>query len=826
MNQRARKLFILLLLAGVYFLGGKVGLSLAFAHTNATPIWPPAGIALAAILILGPWVWPAILAGAFAVNFTTGDTSAAASLGIAVGNTLEAVLGGLLVKEYAGGAAAFDRPQNIFKFVFLAALLSTAVSATVGTTITSIQTPSRWELYAPVWFTWWLGDMVSNLTIAPLLLIWSTRPLRRFTGARLGELAAILCLILLLGLGMFAGWFPAHSKNYPLEYLTIPLLLWAAFRFGQRTVIVATLLMATLALRGTLRGYGPFAVVSVNESLLLLQAFVGIITITLLVLAAALSDRRLADAAMRESENRLRAIVDNSTAVIFLKDVQGRYLMVNRQWEQVTGISRARAMGKTGRDVFPSDTAQHLNDDDRTVIERATPVQFEEKVPNKNDERTFITVKFPLFDDSGSVYAVCGIATDISDRTKAESERIQLLDSERAARAEAERANRLKDEFLATVSHELRTPLNAILGWAQLLTTGKSTDEDLAYGLETIERNARAQAQLVEDLLDMSRIISGKIRLDLQRVHLPVIVTSACNSVGPMAEAKKLSVHCTIEPAVPSVWGDPLRLQQVALNLLSNAVKFTPAGGSITVTLDRTGDDVQLTVTDTGRGIQPDFLPHIFERFRQADAPTTRAHGGVGLGLSIVKHLVDLHSGTITAHSDGDGRGATFIVRLPLAPVTASSSSLDPSRVSPASASRAAASRDLSRMKILVVDDEPDARDLARRILEEAHASIRTAASCAEALQLIQQDKPDLLLSDIGMPIEDGYSLLTKLRALPPSDGGNIPAIALTAFARPEDRQRALAVGFQAHVSKPIQAQSLTTTIADLMARRPAAPVM
>jgi signal transduction histidine kinase len=396
-------------------------------------------------------------------------------------------------------------------------------------------------------------------------------------------------------------------------------------------------------------------------------------------------------------------------------------------------------------------------------------------------------------------------------------ERERLLESERAARAESERASRLKDEFLATLSHELRTPLNAILGWTHLLRTRLDDTRQLAEGLETIDRNARVQAQIVNDLLEMSRIISGKLRLDLQHVDLASIAEEAITSSRPAADNKRIALQSTIDAAAGEIWGDPARLQQVLWNLLSNAIKFTPEGGRIDVQLERVDQHVELTISDSGQGIKAEFLPYLFDRFRQADASTTRQHRGMGLGLSIVKNLVEMHGGSVTASSAGENQGSTFVVTLPLA----SESGLRAYGLSlrEAPEGETAIEPDFHGLRLLVVDDEHDAREFVSRVLSEAGAEVRTAASTAEALRAIADDPPDLLISDIGMPQADGFELIRAIRKLPASQGGRMPALALTAFARSEDREQALLAGYQGHLAKPVQPAELTAQVARLARR-------
>jgi PAS domain S-box-containing protein len=428
--------------------------------------------------------------------------------------------------------------------------------------------------------------------------------------------------------------------------------------------------------------------------------------------------------------------------------------------------------------------------------------------PNMFNERTERLV--------GGVAAQAGIAIDnvrmVEAAQRAAEERKVLLDRERSARAEAERSNQMKDEFLATLSHELRTPLTAILGWSQVLRRGNRTAEEQVRGLETIERNARAQAQLIEDLLDMGRITSGKVMLDMKLLMPSVVVDAALDAVRPAADAKGIRLERDFSPT-GHVAGDANRLQQVVWNLLTNALKFTPRGGTVRISVWAHAGHVDITVTDNGVGIRHEFLPYVFERFRQADASTTRRHGGLGLGLSIVKHLVEQHGGTVSAASEGEGMGSSFTVRLPLA-----SGEIRAQRMhSPPRADSAPLPemglRDLGGLKVLLVDDEADARELISRILRDCGCTVQCAANAAEAVALARAGQYDLLLSDIGMPDVDGFELLSRIRALGPARGGALPAIALTAFARSEDRLRALETGFLDHVPKPIEPSELIATI-------------
>jgi PAS domain S-box-containing protein len=445
------------------------------------------------------------------------------------------------------------------------------------------------------------------------------------------------------------------------------------------------------------------------------------------------------------------------------------------------------------------------------------------------DGRTFERYGFPQRVNGKCVGVVVNFR-DITERKQVEAEREALLASEQKARHEAETANRTKDEFLATLSHELRTPLNAILGWARMISDNRLSEEDKARGLEIIQRNALLQAQLVEDILDVSRIVSGKLRMEVRPVELSSVIEGAVESVLPAAEAKGIRLQRVLDSGTSLVSGDSDRLQQVVWNLLMNAIKFTPKGGRVQVRLERVNSHIEIIVADTGIGINPEMLPHVFERFRQADQSSTRSYGGLGLGLAIVRHLVESHGGTVEAGSLGQGRGATFTVKLPLMATRSSGVQTEEprERVHPTARSGATAAHsggtatqfecpsELQGLDVLVVDDDEDARRLVRTVLESCKARVTTVSNAADALSALQSSRPDVLISDLGMPVEDGYSLIHKVRALSPEQGGQTPAAALTAYARVEDRLQVLRSGFQIHLPKPIEPAELVAVVANL----------
>src|SRR5687768_6761316 len=402
----------------------------------------------------------------------------------------------------------------------------------------------------------------------------------------------------------------------------------------------------------------------------------------------------------------------------------------------------------------------------------------------------------------------------ISELQRSEEARGQLLLRAERARAEAEAANRIKDEFLATLSHELRTPLTSLLGWSSVLRESRREEKVLVQGLEAIDRNARVQAQLIDDLLDVSRIVSGKLNLDVRPLDISSVTRASINVVQPAAHAKGITLEYWAQPGLGAISADSARLQQIIWNLLSNAVKFTPHGGKINVRVARDGSNAKVTVNDSGQGIDPEFLPRVFDRFRQADSSTTRNFGGLGLGLAIVRHLVELHGGTVSAESEGVGMGATFSASFPLLTDRA-----EPITVMQSGEVHASELRSLDGLRVLLVDDEPETREIISTVVERTGAEVKTCTSAHEALTELVEWRPHVILSDIAMPDEDGYSFIGRVRSLPQNEGGNTPAAALTAYAREEDRKQALAAGYQMHIAKPIGAGQLVTMIAKLAGR-------
>ena len=528
------------------------------------------------------------------------------------------------------------------------------------------------------------------------------------------------------------------------------------------------------------------------------------------VLANDITERKKAEDALRISEDRYRDLVDNSHELICTHDLDGRVLSVNPWAARALGYPGESLIGINIRDGLLPDYRAHFDEYLLTVRAEGS-ARGVMKVRTATGDVRLWEYYNTLRTEGVERPIVRGMAHDVTERREA-------LKREKEARLEAEAANRVKDEFLSTLSHELRTPLTAIMGWSDLLLHDEVEPDKRQQAIETIARNANSQCQLINDLLEVSRIITGKLRVEFVACELQSVIEAAAESIRPTAEAKGIRLQLDLDWQAGSVFGDQERLQQIVWNLLSNGVKFTPSGGSVNVSLQRINSHVEIVVKDTGMGIRLDFLPHVFDRFRQADGSTTRTYGGLGLGLAIVRHLVELHGGTAWAESDGENLGSKFTVRLPL--MVAAEPHLEIPVDAPIVAT---VQRDrnlsLTGLRVLVVDDEVDARTLLTAMLERCGAEVISLDSAREGLQTIESWRPDVLVADIGMPVEDGYTLIRKVRALPKERGGQTPALALTAYARTEDRVRALSEGYQLHLAKPVDRVELATVVASLANR-------
>ena len=663
------------IIAIVYFAAAELGLSLASLHSNVTPVWPPTGIAIASLLIFGRRIWPGIFAGALAANLLT-DIPVVSSFGIAVGNTLEALTAGWLLERSKNWRRSFNSLGHVMTFVVYAAVLAPLVSATIGSLSLCLADAKEWARFPWIWLTWWMGDGFGALIVTPLLLSWSVPG--KVKSRDVPEIFSLFVLLLIVVLIVFGGWFPGPVKTYPLAYLCLPSLLWAALKFDQRVVSSAIVLMAGLAVWGFRHGYGPFVHGSPNVSLLLLTSFVGTSSLMTMVVAAVISERRKAQAERSKlgselelNRRRIEDIVAHVPGVVWEAwgnpdTANQRIDFVSSHVEKMLGYSKEEWLSTPNFWL----SIVHPDDKERAAAEAAAifasgkggAIRF--RWMHKDGREVWVEAQSIVVCDETGPVGMRGVTMDITAAVKAEIERAKLLELESHARQQAEEASRLKEEFLATVSHELRTPLNAVVGWSRLLRTGQLDKDGMLHAVEVIERNAAAQRQIIEDLLDVSRIVTGKLRINTQPVDVLLVIHAAIESVRPAAEAKEIKIATHVEAPDTIVRADLDRMQQVLWNLLANAVKFTPAGGVIDVHLEKHDSLAEIRIEDSGPGIPPEFLPRIFERFSQADGSSTRKHGGLGLGLAIVRHLVELHGGTVLAGNHDNG-GAVLTVQLP-----------------------------------------------------------------------------------------------------------------------------------------------------------------
>jgi PAS domain S-box-containing protein len=494
----------------------------------------------------------------------------------------------------------------------------------------------------------------------------------------------------------------------------------------------------------------------------------------------------------------------------------GRYVFVNRAYADFFGRPPEEIVGRTIPDIVGQETFTMITPYIDRVL-AGEPVELEFEIPHASAERRFMRALYtPDRNQQGDVVGWIATLTDMTERKHVENDLRRTAALLEEAKQDAELANHLKDQFLATVSHELRAPLNAVLGWAEMLRTGTLDENRRQRALQAVYDNARRQARLIDDLLDVSRIVSGKMQVTRTAVDLRVVVRAALETVQPSAEAKGINVQTDLDTSVGNVLGDAARLQQILSNLLTNAVKFSPESGAVRLAIQRTDSVVEMIVSDNGKGIAADFLPLVFEPFRQADGSTTRAYGGLGLGLAIVRHLAEAHGGTVAASSAGDGQGATFTVRLPLIAAYADESE---SAATSTAKEPTGHGRSLDGVRVLVVDDDPESRELVMVLLEDAGAFVFSSDSAAEALRVLEREHVDILLADIAMPGEDGYSLMRKVRALESTIKARIPAAALTSFTGEGDEQRSLEAGFLLHIGKPVESRTLVEAVASLAFR-------
>jgi PAS domain S-box-containing protein len=762
----------------VYVLGGKIGLLFASVHASATAVWPPTGIALAALLLLGRRAWPAVAVGAFVVNVTTAG-SVATSLGIALGNTLEAWLGAWLVERWAGGLRAFDRPRDVFAFA-TAALPAAAVSASIGVGSLALAGYAPWGDVGAIWLTWALGDVAGALLVAPPIMLWlgaegePARPGR----ARLIELGTLLLVVVALAAMIWGGLSPAPLRQYPLAFVAIPPLLWAAYRFGRREAASLLVVLAAIAVYGTLRGFGPFAPLPPRHALLVLQAFMATMALMTLIVAGL--------AWSREREvSLLQTIIDRIPVMITMYEPDTRVLRLNHEFERVTGWSAEEAQRVDLMERCYPDPIYRARV--RAYMDSLAEGWRDLVMTTRDGERvetSWSNVRLP--DDTR-----VGIGLDARERKRVEAERERV-------HAQAEAASRAKDEFFAMLGHELRNPLGAITTALHVIELCGPLDERSGEARAIIGRQVQHLVRLVDDLLDVTRLATGKISLSLRRIDLAAVAHRAV--AGAATAARGRTITCRV---ASSVWidADETRIEQVLGNLLGNALKFTPADGGITVVVETQGPEAVLRVEDTGAGIPPDLLPRIFDLFVQGQTTLHRREAGLGIGLTLVRRLVDLHRGRIEAASPGPGRGSVFTVRLPAARPPAAPPALPPEHP-PAAA----------RRRVLIIEDNDDARQMLRHLLDRAGHEVYEAAEGTDGLARALALAPDAVIVDIGLPGLDGYAIARRLREAGPP---GMLLVAITGYGQDGDRRRSREAGFDVHLTKPIDPGVLDALLAN-----------
>ena len=657
----------------IYFVAGFFSLKLAFVNPSASPVWPPAGIALAALIVFGYRMWPAIFVGAFFFNITTAGNFLT-SLGIAGGNTLEAVCGAWLVNWFAGGSQVFERPQNVFKFA-VAALFSTALSPSIGLTTLSLGGFAQWSNYSQIWITWWLGDASGDLVVTPLLLLWSIPSTqRKWNRAEVVEVTVLLSLLVILAEIVFGGWFGISARNYPVSFLCGPIVIWTAFRFTPRETATGVFILSSIAIWGTLNGFGPFVMRNENQSLLMLQSWTAALTITAMAIAAAIAERNRAQAAIEQQKETVEA------------------------------------------------------------------------------------------------------------------------------------ANRTKDNFLAMLSHELRTPLTPVIAAVDALESETSPSDIAKSSLSMIRRNVELESQLIDDLLDLTRIAKDKLQLRFGSIDANEIVANVVEICRAEAEERRLNLRVNLRAGAHHVLADSAKFQQIIWNLVKNAIKFTGENGDILLsTTNPEPQTLVITIKDTGIGIDSEIMNRIFDPFEQGERAFQRRYGGLGLGLAISKSLTQAHGGTLTAQSEGRDRGSTFVLTMK----TVS----PPARVVKFTAPPVAETRPL---KILLVDDHLDTCTALERLLVRRGHLVAAAHNVRSAMEAAARSSFDLLISDIALPDGTGIELMSYLRAI-----SRIPGIAISGFGMNGDIEKSFEAGFTEHLVKPVKMETLEAAIDRVISRSP-----
>jgi len=803
-----RRLAVIALLVAVSFVSAKIGLLVPIVRQRVTMLWPPAGIALAAVLLGGRWVWPGIALGSFLVSLST-HTPPLAALVIAAGNTLQALAGNWMLRR-AGFRNDLERVRDVLALALLGVAIPPVLSAVIGIGILHLTGMIPAHRVPPSMFSWWLGDVMGVLLVSPLVLTWLARPFRRPRRERVLEAFALGLCLLTVGELTLSSWSTNPILHLPLAFTLFPFLVWGALRFGPRGAASTTFLASLIALWATGQGLAPFALGTVEEQLLYFYSYIVVAMMTSLLLAAVFAERARAEEQTREREQRLRLALEAGRCGVWDWDLAARRLTWSEKVFEIHGVSPRDFQGTledfTSR-IHPED-AGWVGEAIQQALAEETQYDVEFRIVRPGGEIRWITTNGRAFYDAeGQPVRMLGAMLDVTDRHQAEEERSRLLAAERAARTEAEEANEAKDRFLATLSHELRTPLTPVLAvLARLERDGRC--REVAPDLAMIRRNVELESRLIDDLLDLTRIARGKLDLhaevaDARRI-LEHVIEMCC---APEVEAGRLHLERDFAADDHRVWVDPSRLTQVFWNLLNNAVKFTPAGGTIALRSRSTAGALVFEVADTGVGIEPELLPHIFDAFEQGHARSPRGLGGLGLGLAISKAIVEMHGGHLRAASAGRERGATFTVSLPssLPRQTGELPAVqEPGLQNPKSK--------IQNLRILLVEDHADTAEAMAELLGLLGHEVRVAGGVHAALATA--DEPgslDLLISDLGLPDGSG---LDVMRALASS---GLPGIALSGYGMEDDVRRSLDAGFRRHLTKPVSLQALEAAIRQVL---------
>jgi PAS domain S-box-containing protein len=795
-----RKTALTLAVATAYFAAAKVGLSMAFVADQVTLVWPPSGIALACLLRFGPGAWPGVALGAFLANATANEPLATA-FGIATGNTLEGLLGAWLLGR-AGFDPRMEKLNDVLGLVAVAVVLSPVVAATLGVASLCLGGVEPWSRATILWRVWWMGDAMGVLIVAPPLLAWTHWSRRRIWPRRVFEAVAVAIALGAICLMVFAAWRSPVDEE-PLAYLVFPFIIWTAFRFQQLGSTLAVFLVSVVAIWGTLHGFGPFATASENEGLFLLQTFLGVVALTGLTLASATAERDAALNQVREGHSVLHAITEGTTDAIFVKDLDGRYLMINPAGARLLGKSVEEVVGRDDRDLFSVESAAQIMARDRAIMTAGNTATYEETGTAAGVTRTYLSTKGPYRDEEGAIIGLIGISRDITERMQADEERRGLLEREKELRAGADEASRRKDEFLSLLSHELRNPLAPIRNGLEILQQDPG-EETAKTVLELMGRQLHHLTRLVDDLLDVSRITSGRIELRPEPNDLRAILESAVEASRPLLDSKEHAFSLSLPEEPLPILADLTRLDQVFVNLLNNAAKYTDRGGRIELEAEREGENALVRLRDNGRGMAPEFLPRIFDLFTQADRSLARSEGGLGVGLTLVRRLVEMHRGSVEASSPGEGRGSEFVVRLPLAAV--SDRNEEPRSRRPATT---------PALRVLLVEDHADSARSLSLLLELLGHEVEVVTDGREALEAVESIRPEVVLLDIGLPGMDGYEVARRLRAR----GSKALLVSLTGYGRDADKIRSREAGFDHHLVKPVELETLEKLLASMALR-------